>query len=947
MQIQPGDRLGAYEILELIGAGGMGEVYRARDTRLGRSVAIKSLPVSFATDPQRVARFQREAQLLAALNHPNIAAIYGLEEAQGSQFLVLELVEGETLADRLKAVHGDSLEAESLRSRPRSGIAGQASGGGAPRGLSIDEALRIARQIADALEAAHEKGIIHRDLKPANIALTAEGQVKVLDFGLAKALDPDAASVAGGDLTHSPTLTFAATQAGMVLGTAAYMSPEQAKGKVADRRSDVWAFGCVLFEMLTGKRAFEGDDASDTLAAVLRGDPDWSAVPPGTPPGITRLVRRCLTKDLRERLRDIGDARFELNDSVAPSASASGAVAAARDIPLPAGRVMRALPWAVASLLAAALVATVSFWAPWRRGTPPAAIRLSAELGASAALQGNQAAAAALSADGQAMAFVASGAGAPQQLYVRRLDRLQATPLAGTDDAFGPFFSPDGQWVAFFAGGKLKKISVTGGSAITLCDAPNGRGGSWGDDDMIVFQPNNVPGSGLSRVSAAGGAPEALTKATEKELHRWPHVLPGARAVIYSSTDAATFADGTIVAQSLADGAAKVVQRGGYFGRYVTSGHLVYLHDGTLFAAPFDPDRLEVTGHAVPALERVSANPVGGGAQLAVSANGTLLYVPGESLDSAAPIDWLDRSGKASRLRDRVSNWSNPHFAPDGRRLALDISDGAQVDVWVYEWARDTLSRLTFDAADDQRPVWTPDGRRIAFSSRRGDKAVSNLYWQRADGTGDVQRLTESANIQVPGAWHPSGKFFAFSEQVPKTASDLMILPIEGDETTGWKPGTPTVFLSTPFTDSSPMFSPDGRWIAYISNESGRNEIYVRPFPGPGGKWQVSTGQADDPTWSPTRREFFYASIPDQRIMVAPYTVEGDSFRIEKPQALSDGRFVGRPRAPSRDLDLHPDGQRFAVAAGSSAATPVELNNIVFIFNFADNLRQLAAPSRD
>ena len=409
----------------------------------------------------------------------------------------------------------------------------------------------------------------------------------------------------------------------------------------------------------------------------------------------------------------------------------------------------------------------------------------------------NVAAAVTLSSDGQMMAFVGGGPGASPQIYVRRLDRLEATALAGTEDGFGPIFSPDGQWIAFFAAGKLKKVSVTGGSAITLCDAPNGRGASWGDDDMIVFQPNNVPGSPLARVSAAGGAPEPFTKPNDKELHRWPQVLPGASAVIYSSTDGASFAEGTIVVQPLPDGPAKVVHRGGYFGRYVSSGHLVYIHEATVFAVPFDLDRLEIAGQAVPALERVTTNPLSGGAQLAMSTNGTLLYVPGQSEDSAAPIDWLDKSGKPTRLRETSSNWSNPHVAPDGQRLAIDIFDGTQVDVWIYEWARDTLSRLTFDPTDDQRPVWTPDGRRIAFSSRRGDKAVSNLYWQRADGTGEVQRLTESANVQVPGSWHPSGKFFAFAEQTPKTAHDLMILPLEGDEAAGWKPGTPTVFLTT------------------------------------------------------------------------------------------------------------------------------------------------------
>jgi serine/threonine-protein kinase len=919
VSIQTGTRLGSYEIEAAIGAGGMGQVYRARDTKLGRSVAIKVLPSNFANDPQRVARFEREAQLLAALNHPHIASIYGFEESAGTRFLVLELVDGQTLANRLP--------------------------GTAAAGLGLDESLRIARQIVDALEAAHEKGIVHRDLKPGNIALTANGQVKVLDFGLARF---DAADVPSAvDMAHSPTLTFAATQAGMILGTAAYMSPEQAKGRVADKRSDVWAFGCVLFEMLTGKRAFEGEDASDTIAAVLRGEPDWTALPADLPPVIQRLLRRCLAKDPRERLRDIGDVRFDLNEATTSASSllataAPAAVAAAT----PRGTV-RVLPWALAAALAVVTIAALAVTRPWRVSGAPVPMTLNVELGADVSLNTVVGASAVLSPDGQTLAFVANGPDESSvKLYLRRLDHLTATPLAGTDDAASPFFSPDGQWVAFFAGGKLKKISVTGGAPVTLADAPNARGGSWGDDNNIVFQPVPNPGSSLLRVPAGGGTTSALSKTVPGDIQqRWPQALPRARGVLFTASSPPNFNDADIVVQPLPDGEPKVVHRGGYHARYVPSGHLVYLHQGTLFAVPFDIDRLEVTGQAVPVFEGVATNPNSGSSQIAISQAGTAVYLPGAFETNEVPVSWLDRTGNTTLLRSAPANWSNPGFSPDGERLAMDVFDGSQSDVWIYEIARDTMTKFTFDAADDVRPVWFPGGRRIAFASRRGTKAPFSLYWQRADGTGEIQQLVKGTNDLYPGSFHPSGKFLAYFELDAKTAGNLMILPIEGDEATGFKPGTPVEFLKTDLMESTPVFSPDGRWIAYLSAESGRAELYVRPFPGPGGKWQISNGPADDPLWSRTRNELFYtASGGDLRMMVAPYRVEGDSFRAEKPRLLSETRFPTRPRPPSRDVDVHPDGQRFAIATAQSV-TVVKQDKVVFVFNFFEQLKRLTGTN--
>jgi len=939
MTLASGVRLGAYEILGALGAGGMGEVYRARDTKLGRDVAIKVLPPEVAREPERLARFQREAHLLASLNHPNIAAIYGLEEADGKPFLVLELVEGEELAARLK------------------------------RGpIPVEEALGMAKQIAEGLEEAHEKGIVHRDLKPANVKLTAEGKVKVLDFGLAKAYAGDPAGGGSAELSRSPTWTQGGTEAGAILGTAAYMSPEQARGKTVDRRADVWAFGVVLFEMLTGRRLFEGETVADVLAAVVKEQPEWAALPQGTPARIRELVRRCLAKDPRKRLQAIGEARLSIEETLGgvPEAFAP-AVAAGRTAP--AWR--RALPWVLASGLG-----LLALWALWPRAAPRPAppLRLSVALGADAWLVAAEpwGPAAILSPDGALLAFVAQKrpSEAPQ-LYVRRLEHLQASPLPGTEGARSPFFSPDGQWIAFFAEGKVKKVAVTGGAAVTLCDVPDNRGGSWAEDGTIVFTPGGAPGVGLSRVSSAGGTPEVLTKpdpVAGEVTHRWPQVLPGGRAVLYTASATTgsfgRFEDAAIVAQPLPSGPRKILlQRGGYHGRYLPSGHLVYIHEGTLFAAAFDLGRLELTGPPAPALEGVTSSSVTAGAQFAYSDRGDLVYLTGGSVGGESSIDWIDSAGKTQPLRAVLGAYDNPRFSPDGRRLAVDIGVRNQLDVWVYEWGRDTLSRLTFDRGNDTRPVWSPDGRRIAFASERADKGTLNLYWQRADGTGEAERLTESKSLHYPTSWHPSGRFLAFFEGSAQTNFDVLILPVEGNEASGWKPGKPTVFLNTPFSEANPEFSPDGRWLAYQSNESGRFEVYVRPFisegselrrgagtsdsheaarmrtiPGPDGKWQVSTEGGHFPTWSRTRRELFYRT-DDQRIMVARYAAEGDSFRAERPRVWSEGQLAFRMLA--RNFDLHPDGLRFAALRAPEAAEAKQ-DHVVLILNFFDELRRVA-----
>ena len=906
MSLPAGARLGGYEIVAPLGAGGMGEVYRARDAKLGRDVALKILPD--AQDADRVARFKREAQVLASLNHPHIAAIYGFDESNGTQFLVLELVEGETLADRIT------------------------------RGpIPVDETIVIARQIAEALAEAHEKGIIHRDLKPANIALSGHDQVKVLDFGLAKL----AAAPVGGassSVSMSPTLTTPAmmTGVGMILGTAAYMAPEQAKGREADKRCDVWAFGCVVYEMLTAKRAFEGEDITDTIASIMRGEPDWSALPADTPANLRLLLESCLTKDRNQRASDVAVVHFLLSDraSVPPVPSAPPAARAEAQHSVWS----RALPWALFASACIGLIVSLVTWSSWRSAPAPELRKLLASIGADASLPTNFGASAILSPDGTMLAFVAQQAG-QSRLFIRKLDELRATPLAGTEGAASPFFSPDGQWMGFFAAGKVKKVSVTGGASVTICDAASGRGGTWADDDTIIFSPLATADNRLLRVSATGGTPAPFATLSEGAMsQRWPQAVTGRKLVVFTEhSSTASFDGANVVVAPLSGGTPKVVVRGGYYGRYLPSGHLVYMQQGTLFAVRFDLDRLETSGQAVPAVEGLSANTTTGGAQLAFSSEGTLAYVPGAVVTNSSGMDWMTRDGKTSALRTAIVDWTNARFSPDGRKLALEIFDGKQRDIWVYEWARDTMTQLTFDSKSDRSPVWSPDGRRIVFASDRAKPGTANLYWVNADGTGDVTRLTESPDTQIALSWHPGGNYVAFQTNRGATGPDLMLLPIERDAAGGWTPGKPTVFLSTPAAEVTPMFSPDGRWIAYISNEAGNNEVYVRSFPGPGGPWRVSAGGGDAPRWSAARNELLFLS--QGRVMFASYSVVGNSFRADKPEPWSPTGFVASGSVYS--YDLHPDGKRLVQPPVQGQTTVVQ-DKLVFVLNFFDYLRKIA-----
>ena len=905
-----GHRLGPYDILARLGAGGMGDVYRARDTQLSRDVAIKVLPSAFVADGDRLARFEQEARILASMNHPHIGAIYGLERvgpSTGSGYaavpaLVLELVEGPTLADRI------------ARGR-----------------LPMDEALQVARQIADALQAAHEHGIIHRDLKPANIKVKDDGTVKVLDFGLAKAMDRVDASSAGA--MNSPTFAPHQTKSGIILGTAAYMSPEQAAGKPVDKRSDLWAFGVVLLEMLTGRYTFTGDTVPHVLAAVLKDEPDWTTLPADTPAPIRKLLRRCLEKDRKRRLDSAADARLEIDDALTTEPAPQGT--STRRVPLFVGV-------AAATALVAAILVTAIMASRTDRTTAP--MRMSMDLGGDASMPVEVGPNVTLSPDGSALAFVALKPGSTTtQLYFRRLDQLRAVPLSGTDDARQPFFSPDGQWIAFFdaTNRKLKKVGISSGSPVTLADAGDPRGGAWVDDGTIVFQPGSEP-AGLMRVSAAGGQAESFVVAPEiKGSIRWPQMLPGSKAVLYTAGTAAKFESGIVAVQRLPAGKPHIILHNAYYGRYVPTGHILYLHEGTLFAVPFDPDRLEVTGSPVQIIEHVAGSAGTGGAEFAVSRTGTLMYVPGEPAPDV--ISWMDRSGRSTVLRAASGIWTEPAFSPDGSRLAMAISEGGQFNVWVFDWARVTATKLTFDREGTHRPTWTPDGRRIAFG--RPGQGPPNLFWIRADGNGEAQRLTESPNRQLPDSWHPSGKFLAYTEYPAETKADLMVLPMSGDEASGWEPGTPAVFLRTPFIESNPMFSPDGRWIAYESNETGNAEVFVRPFPGPGGKVPISIGGGTTPRWSAAKRELLYRGA-DNRIMAAPYSEVEDSFRAERPRLWSPHAL---PASITRPLQrgpfaVHPDGERVALFVPPEAVAGTR-DKVVLVLDFFDELRRLPRPA--
>jgi serine/threonine-protein kinase len=893
MSLEPGTRIGAYEIAARIGAGGMGEVYRATDTNLKRQVAIKVLPEAVAADAERLARFQREAEVLASLNHPNIAGVYGLERSGGTTALVMELVEGPTLADRIEQGR-----------------------------VPVDEALAMARQIAEALEAAHERGIIHRDLKPANVKLRPDGAVKVLDFGLAKAVDRPGGSPSS--LSMSPTITTPAmTQAGLILGTAAYMSPEQARGKPVDRRADIWAFGVVLYEMITGRRPFQGEDLTETLAAVVKVEPDLDAVPAT----LRKLVARCLAKDPRHRLRDIGDAWELLVEEGAAT-------------PMPASP-RRGVSWpALAGILAT--VAAVGLWG-WLRPAPVEPRPLVHFV--SAAPQGIFTYPLVLSPDGSTLAYVGIS---DDRIFLRRMDDPVAKPVPGTAGASFPVFSPDGQWLAFFAGAgapfELKKIPVAGGAASTVAtDLPASLPMSWGEDGNLL-----LGGPGVFRVPESGGPPMEITRAEDAQggfgFSR-PQLLPGGELILVSAVadvaaslfnvvaiDAVTGTERRVLLESV--GETHFLPTGSRPG----IGHLVYGLSGSLFAAAFDANRLEV-GRASPVWEGLQG--LGGLSPQGFSSAGTLAYPTGSGqLGVLSSFIWADRQGGEQAVSAAVQQYEAPRLSRDGDRLAFQSFDDERnlaSRIWVRDMRRGTTTPLTFDG-DSFSPVWTPDGQWLVYVRRTGGTGFDGYVEAiPPDGSGQPIRLTDNlsasnlmSNNARPMSVSPDG-----TTVMGVSGSSVWVLPLDLAPGADLGVSVPRPFLDDRFVRGEFRFSPDGKWVAYQSNESGRNQVYVVPYPGPGGRTQISSDGGTQPRWNPRGSELFFRS-GDALMAVDVQT--GDTFDAGAPHLVFE--------KAAADYDVSPDGQRFlmlkpAETAGSS------VSELHVVLNFFDELRRLVPLDRN
>ena len=894
MALSAGTRLGPYEILSALGAGGMGEVYRARDTKLDRAIAIKILPEAFAADTDRIARFQREAKTLASLNHPNIAHIHGLEESNGVRALVMELVEGEDLAQRI-----------------------------ARGAIPVDEALPIAKQVADALEAAHEQGIIHRDLKPANIKVRRDGTVKVLDFGLAKAMEPT--GVASPSVSQSPTITTPAmTEAGMILGTAAYMSPEQARGTPVDKRADIWAFGCVLYEMLTGQRAFDGQGVSETLARVIEREPDWAGLPVTLSPALRTYIRRCLQKDPRQRVQAIGDVRLALEgafETTVPQTAAPGGVARWRRVALVA----------VAAIIASGAIIGALVWVAMRPA-PPRVSRLQlTPAGAAALTIGWNDRDLAITPDGSRLIYVGNQG---TQIFVRALDAL-APVAVFTGRVTGLFVSPDGQWIGFRDGlGVLKKVAVAGGPAVTLVtsDTAGSSGATWGPDDTIIVATNSVD-TGLQQVSAAGGPLAVLTRpdrARGEADHFWPEMLPGGRAVLFTITSLTGGLDAAQVAVlDLQTGARRILVRGGSHAHYVSSGHLVYTAAGTLRAVPFDLARLETRGMPVTVVPDV-VTTIKGGVDAVVAGDGTLAYVLGTIEGTPRTLVWVDRQGLETPIPAPPRPYFLPALSPDGTRVAVFAND-QQRDLWLWDLRRTTLTRLTSTPGVDVVQVWTPDSRRLIFTSERA--GVRNLFWQAADGAGEVERLTESPDTQYPTGVSPDGRRLIFTDESATTANDVMAIELDATRRV-------TPLVQSPFDEKNGTVSPDGRWLAYEANDSGRFEIYVRPFPEVnGGRWQVSTTGGTRPIWARSGQELVYVSATGALMRVG--VARGPSWAATTPTLVVKEGYFTIPSWWGRSYDVSPDAQRFLMIKEGGADGTAAPASIIVVQHWVEELKRL------
>ena len=878
MPLAAGDKLGPYQIVAKLGEGGMGEVYRALDARIGREVAIKVSAEQF-TD-----RSEREARAVASLNHPNVCTLHDV----GPNYLVMELVDGE-----------------------------------APRGpMPLATALHYARQIADALDAAHEKGIVHRDLKPANIKIRDDGTVKVLDFGLAKIVSTDSAEDSRAHLSHSPTMPIGMTQVGMILGTAAYMAPEQARGKPVDKRADIWAFGAVFYEMLTGRHAFAGDDVSSILASVIQSEPRWDDVPASVRP----LLQSCLEKDPKKRLRDIGDVWKLIDDEPAAPPRTRTALAG----------------WSAAGL--AAVVAAIAIWAPWRSDVPPAAqpvARLDVDLGpdvALAPLAGPTFSSIVISPDGTRLAYVGSVASGRPRLFMRRLDQPLATELAGTEGAVNPFFSTDGQWLGFWDDNRIAKVAVDGGPVVALAEPPVMTGGTWTDSGDLVIGVGIPTPNGLLRVPSSGGAATALLELAKGEMfHMNPRMLPGDQSLLFTTANnPPTQSNLTIDVVSLTDRQRKTLIRGAGYARYLPSGHLIYSNQGTMFAVPFDLEALETRGTAVAVLDDIASDPVANVAQFDVSRTGTLVYRrTGARAPAISTAQWLDRAGRLEALLAKPAEYvSTPRLSPDGKRVALAIKDGTNQDIWIFDPEREAMTRVTSGGGIFGSPLWSPDGRALVFGS------YSGIYWARADG-GQPQVLVPRNSIQYPTSFASDGKRLAYMQF--DGPPQIWTVPLE-DRGGALKAGEPARLITSAFSDTEAAFSPDGRWIAYMSDESGRFEVYVRPSDATAsagtGRWLISNGGGWSPTWSRDGRELLYRT--GGQIMAVGVSVNGSAFVAGKATVwASNVQSIG-------GFDLAPDGKRVAmlVPTATREASKQE-HSVVFVLNFFDELRRRApSPSR-
>jgi serine/threonine-protein kinase len=887
--------VGPYEVLSKLGEGGMGEVYRARDTRLNRDVAIKVLPAAFAVDPERVARFEREAQTLASLNHPNIAQVHGIVEEPLA--LVMECVEGEDLAQRI-------------------------SRGPVP----LDEALAIARQVATGLAAAHDRGIIHRDLKPANVKVSPDGDVKILDFGLAKAIARDDSGAA--DLANSPTFSNLPqmTQMGVILGTAAYMSPEQARGKRVDQRTDLWAFGCVLYEMLSGQKPFQGEDDSvaTVLARILEREADYTALPPGTPPSIRRLIRRCLEKNPSRRLASAQDAGLEIDDAhTAPD----GAVAP------PARRTLRgALSW-TAALLGLALAGTsVALW----RATRPAearVMRYDIQLPAKTSLALAEWPSVAISPDGSAVVFVGTAEGGTQ-LFLRRRDEAVIRPLEGTENGADPVFSPDGRWLLFRAGRDLMKM-VVGSGPTAIARIETSRGATWLDDGSVVFAPDAAVG--LMRIPPGGGAPQPLTTLNAQKgerSHRWPTALPGGKAVLFivgTNASPDDYNNSDVDAVIVASGERRHVMTGASFVRYVPTGHLIFMRNGALNAVPFDAGSLTLTGNPTPIVNGVGGDVTSGAAAFACANDGTLVYAPG----SAGPngnsrrLVWADRTGAVEPLPLPPALYNDVRISPDGRRFAVVVGAAGSGDIWIYDVARGTFTRLTFDR-NAGTPAWSADGQSVIYASIEAGQDRTTFYRRPVDGSRDRERIGAAEGRVFLLSVDEAGKFLRIvkTSKTQGRVSDIVQLNLAD--------GTETPLVATGADEYSGSVSPDGRWLAYQSNESGRFEIYVRNLAEGGGRWQVSTAGGEEPRWSADGRELFFRI--DNRFMHAD-VVSRQAFGAGTPVKLFDG--IENIRSDTgNSYDVDPKTGRFLMTRSADPAAAPSVTSLNVVLNWFEDLRR-------